>query len=240
MFKFFRSIRRRLLQNAKFSKYLIYAIGEIALVMVGILLALQVNNWNERQNRKKIEISTLSEMRENLENDLRDIRGNISFDSTNHLATLEVLQHLESKQPFNDALKDSYGKLGWASLFAENTSAFENLKTLGFNLIANEELRGAITFLYSTRYEYLNEVLNRYNDTVFDHFRPQMIQYTSSETGKFFTRQPNDYKKLAENQQFQELLREDLFTKEFCINLNRKVSGEVELLIQLIDKELLK
>ena len=47
MIKFFRHIRRRLLSENKFSKYLLYAIGEIVLVMIGILLALQVNNWNE-------------------------------------------------------------------------------------------------------------------------------------------------------------------------------------------------
>ena len=53
MIKFFRKIRQRLLTENKFSKYLIYAVGEIVLVMIGILLALQVNNWNE--NRKEIE-----------------------------------------------------------------------------------------------------------------------------------------------------------------------------------------
>ena len=47
MIKFFRKTRQRLLTENKFSKYLIYAIGEIVLVMIGILLALQVNNWNE-------------------------------------------------------------------------------------------------------------------------------------------------------------------------------------------------
>lgn len=52
MLKFFRKIRQQLLQEGSFQKYLLYAIGEIALVMIGILLALQVNNWNE--NRKKL------------------------------------------------------------------------------------------------------------------------------------------------------------------------------------------
>ncbi|MFT6995454.1 MAG: hypothetical protein ACJA1P_002199 [Maribacter sp.] len=47
MIKFFRHIRKQLLSENKFSKYMLYAIGEIALVMIGILLALQVNNWNE-------------------------------------------------------------------------------------------------------------------------------------------------------------------------------------------------
>lgn len=50
MIKFFRHIRQRLVKEDKFSKYLLYAIGEIILVVIGILIALQINNWNE--NRK--------------------------------------------------------------------------------------------------------------------------------------------------------------------------------------------
>jgi len=50
MIKFFRNIRKRLVAESKFSKYLLYAIGEIILVVIGILIALQINNWNE--NRK--------------------------------------------------------------------------------------------------------------------------------------------------------------------------------------------
>lgn len=47
MIKFFRRIHQKLLTEGKLSKYLFYALGEIALVMIVILLALQVNNWNE-------------------------------------------------------------------------------------------------------------------------------------------------------------------------------------------------
>ena len=58
MIKFFRKIRQRLLTENKFSKYLIYSIGEIVLVVIGILLALQVNNWNEgkKDNAESIKI----------------------------------------------------------------------------------------------------------------------------------------------------------------------------------------
>lgn len=49
MIKFFRKIRQKLLAEDKFSKYLIYAIGEIVLVVIGILIALQINNWNEER-----------------------------------------------------------------------------------------------------------------------------------------------------------------------------------------------
>ncbi|NNC50522.1 MAG: hypothetical protein HKN51_05370 [Saprospiraceae bacterium] len=51
MIKFFRKIRQKMLTENKFSKYLLYAIGEIILVVIGILIALQINNWNE--NRKQ-------------------------------------------------------------------------------------------------------------------------------------------------------------------------------------------
>jgi hypothetical protein len=51
MIKFFRKIRQRLLTENKFSKYLIYAIGEIILVVIGILIALSINNWNESRKQ---------------------------------------------------------------------------------------------------------------------------------------------------------------------------------------------
>lgn len=54
MIKFFRKIRERLLTENKFSKYLLYAIGEIALVVIGILIALQINDWNENKKNETI------------------------------------------------------------------------------------------------------------------------------------------------------------------------------------------
>ena len=66
MVHFFRRIRQKLLANNQMKKYILYAIGEIALVMIGILLALQVNNWNEgRKNRLKEKVYL-----ENLKSDL--------------------------------------------------------------------------------------------------------------------------------------------------------------------------
>ena len=51
MIKFFRKIRQKLLGKGKIRRYLVYALGEILLVMIGILLALQVNNWNEEKTK---------------------------------------------------------------------------------------------------------------------------------------------------------------------------------------------
>jgi hypothetical protein len=70
MIKFFRKIRQRLLTENKFSKYLIYAIGEIILVVIGILIALQINSWNDHRVRKSEISSIYLSIKEELENDV--------------------------------------------------------------------------------------------------------------------------------------------------------------------------
>ena len=69
MIKFFRGIRQRLLSENKFSKYLIYAIGEIVLVVIGILIALQINNWNEGRKEFRKSKALLEEFRRDLARD---------------------------------------------------------------------------------------------------------------------------------------------------------------------------
>lgn len=63
MYHFFRRIRQSLLANNRFRKYLTYAVGEIALVMIGILLALQVNNWNQNIKAANTEQALLLDLR---------------------------------------------------------------------------------------------------------------------------------------------------------------------------------
>jgi hypothetical protein len=102
MIKFFRKIRQKLLTEGKTGKYFKYAIGEIVLVMIGILLALQVSNWNqERKDR-------ISE-RKLLDNIHRDFNQNkVSFDSVKaiHYRGLNALENIIVLFPLNrDTLK---------------------------------------------------------------------------------------------------------------------------------------
>jgi len=69
MIKFFRKIRQRLLSENKFSKYLIYAIGEIILVVIGILIALGINNWNENSKNNDEEKIILINLNKDLKTD---------------------------------------------------------------------------------------------------------------------------------------------------------------------------
>jgi hypothetical protein len=69
MIKFFKKIRQKLVSENKFSKYLLYAIGEIILVVIGIVLALQLNNWNEQRKLKVQEVELLNYTLENIKRD---------------------------------------------------------------------------------------------------------------------------------------------------------------------------
>lgn len=66
MLTFFRRIRKGLLNTGSTGKYVLYAVGEIALVVVGILIALQINNWNEDSKARIREVALLEELKSNL------------------------------------------------------------------------------------------------------------------------------------------------------------------------------
>lgn len=72
MIVFFRRFRKRLAAENKPIQYLRYAIGEIVLVVIGILIALQIHNWNETKTLTKKEITILKEIKKNLQNDLEN------------------------------------------------------------------------------------------------------------------------------------------------------------------------
>ena len=74
MIKFFRKIRQKLLEQNRVSKYLIYAFGEIILVVIGILIALAINNWNENRKTKNTKKIILASIKQDLKADVTDLK----------------------------------------------------------------------------------------------------------------------------------------------------------------------
>ena len=162
MIKFFRQIRLNLMETGKTGKYLKYAIGEIVLVVVGILIALQINNWNELRKERKLEVVVLNDIKDNIirNNDLIE-EASKTIDEINVSADF-VISYLTS-----DSISDSvfYDHIDQANrsgtfLFQLNSDGYESLKSIGFTIIENEMLKDEILSLYEVTY---GEVLTRLN-----------------------------------------------------------------------------
>lgn len=83
MLKFFRKIRQNLLSEGKTGRYLKYAIGEIVLVVIGILIALQINNWNENRKNNLLEQQLLKALLTEFETNLANLDQVIMFNDSN-------------------------------------------------------------------------------------------------------------------------------------------------------------
>ena len=105
MIKFFRKIRQKLLSEGKTGKYIKYAIGEIVLVMIGILLALQVNNWNERRKDNLGEKAILTQLEKEYYANLKQLEAKMEMRSLVITSGLSILQYMNTPTP--DIPRDS-------------------------------------------------------------------------------------------------------------------------------------
>ena len=146
MINFFRKIRQKLFSENKFSKYLIYAIGEIVLVVIGILIALSINNWNiEKQERKTEKINLIALQREFTENKkiLNEVieRNTLNIDGATKM--------IESfKSGVSDTISEktiaynTYQTFGNEINFTPNTGVLSEIISSGdLRLIQNQELK---------------------------------------------------------------------------------------------------
>ena len=95
MIKFFRIIRQKLLSENKFSKYLIYAIGEIVLVVLGILIALSINNWNEDRKERLQEQELLYQLQSEFKSNLKQLDEKIALRDSMISASLKLLHCID-------------------------------------------------------------------------------------------------------------------------------------------------
>ena len=108
MIKFFRKIRQNLLSEGKTGKYLKYAIGEIILVVIGILIALQINTWNEERSDKNQERQLLSQMYKELEMDYSHLIEISDYSKEKLNATKLLINVIDQKITYYDSLNNAF------------------------------------------------------------------------------------------------------------------------------------
>ena len=137
MIKFFRRIRQRLVVDGKFSKYLLYAIGEIVLVVIGILIALQINKWNEFIKNNELEASYYCRLLEDVRQDGEQTEALIQQAKGRLKASNEAVRLLLKEQTNSMAVGRQIGLATKAIYidFRPNNSTFEDLKAAYLSII---------------------------------------------------------------------------------------------------------
>jgi hypothetical protein len=158
MIKYFRKIRQNLLSEGKTGKYLKYAIGEIVLVVIGILIALQINNWNQSKAKGVKEIEILKAFQNQFENDVIEIDSSLAFYKGAKNSIGIILNHLENDLSYNDSLKLHFFATTkyWMTSDLDN-HVFETLKSIGVDLISNQDIRNRIIKIYEDHDEWIEE-----------------------------------------------------------------------------------
>jgi hypothetical protein len=200
MLKIFRKIRQSLLTQNKFSKYLLYAIGEIVLVVIGILIALSINNWNSERINRKQEKEYLSRLVVDLEKDLDNLQSTFTRYQQKLIVGKIVVDQLgENNSDFflttdayGDALKRFNAKDAWTPPEQFGSKLFQILTIYLFN-------QRRITFdemISSGKIEIIQDQNLR---TLIQEYYPQAVDFQNFQDVIVMTVQQNFRTALNEN-----------------------------------------
>lgn len=246
MIKFFKNIRRDALIQKKVKKYLIYAMGEIILVVIGILIALSINNWDDEKDKDNFQIQLLLSFKNGLETDLINIDYNIAKNNESRNSIDSLLSYLENRKSYeNFKLGLHFSQMMLSTRFVHSMSAFETLKSKGITTISNDSLRNQIIEVYDSEYRFFlgfESVHNDYLEYGMRNIFPTRFReshrfdlYNADFPGKL---NPLNFDNLKTDQEFLFYLmslknRAEIFVESMYLRLRGKIC---ELLIE-IDKE---
>ncbi len=129
-------------------KYMRYAIGEILLVVIGILIALQINNWNENRKESRAIKNVLIEIKEDLIQDKAELELALELRTEDFEAQKRIINVLESNSSFNESIRSDLGRIHLARNVFSASKGYELLKELNLGTLRDKELRILITQYY--------------------------------------------------------------------------------------------
>ena len=194
MIKFYRKIRQRLLSENKFGKYLIYAVGEIVLVVIGILIALQINNWNENKKSKNQLNNIYNEVKLNLRSDLSNINEvikqyeqlDVRLDNMVTEEYSSILLNSINANNYSDCIPCGGDIISYIP-FEIQDKGLELLKTFNdFNATDFKELTNEIIYFYNIS-ETLKIILDKLKEESFNNIKyfEQFSWYSDFMNGRF-------------------------------------------------------
>ena len=245
MLRFFRKLRQRLINERNIRRYILYALGEIALVVLGILIAIQIDGMNEARKLKQVEIDSLSEILTGLQDTWEEVKLALEQDRRYRDCNYKILDYLDNRKPYDKSLDNCFGVYYWSPTVQLTTSAYDQLKLRGLEIISNESLRRDLTEMFDTQFDVLKSEVELWDSQLLmstlyplhtKHFRkyfPPSWQIYEDEFAK-----PVDYESLLENQQFKNVLAEIISLRNWSVKTNEVLEKDLQGLIQKIEEEL--
>ena len=219
------------------SKYVLYAIGEIALVVVGILIALQIDTWNTENQRDQIERKILEQLGTSLAEDLVvfEKSSNAVHRTFNRVSRLQVL--LESGER-TDSLSILCGAVYGILRYQFNTAAYEELKSRGFELISNDVMRQLVIKVYDNHLKAVEHRNNIEDNVILEAMRPYYLE--NFKKIRFLqSAEPRDENKIYEDDYYHNLVDYRLTVlRNLYLNPNGEILSDMKNLIEMIDVKL--
>ena len=237
MQKFFRKLRQKLLNEGQLQKYLLYAIGEIFLVVIGILIAIQINDWNEDRKGRIQEAILLEKLSQNIESNLMVIRETMQQDSASLQAIENLFFILENDLPYHDSIAGQFGYALAAFPTSLSSSTMETIRAKGVDLIRSDQIREQALDLFDIEYQQVAEIYQTdqqsYNN-VEQGYILKNFQWTN------FGTIPNDYSSILDDQEMLNILSMRRVFREYSILIKKGVMEKSGRLIKEIDAYLVQ
>ncbi len=247
MIKFFRRIRQKLLHEGKLKRYFKYAIGEIVLVTIGILLALQVNNWKQIQINKKLEIKLLSELKNDFKSNYQEIKG-IIFNIDKLYKTSDTIFYLmENDIPIENHIEllNTMGGFmgflgGYGGVFNSANTSYKYLESTGIKFISNDSLRISITEMFENYFKNIHIREEQYKVFYTNEYEPFVTEYfefAHGASGKAIISQVN-LSSVTNNRIFKNIIIKKASNEKFRIENLKETLVKLEELIDDLELEL--
>ncbi len=253
MFRFFRQLRQDLLPKAfgtesKFMKYLLYAVGEIVLVVIGILLALQINEWNEQRKIRQAERMVLSNLKQEFasnRSELNEVLEGVELARDANLLIMELIGSSDQVVAASNTDSLLFHAVEYTRFLPTQNALTDLFQSGGLELLSNEDLKNLL-------YDWTREMgrIDESYSGVKSKTEDEMLPYL---TTRYPLRDMDRYGVLAwksgstlphdKTAIFQELIFENLID-DYLYQLQRYISGledardVIDDILQTIDKEL--
>ena len=149
MLRIFNTVRQQLVREGQLGRYIGYALGEIVLIVIGILIALQIDAWADDRSERRFEHKTLSQIRTNLQTDHKEL-SEILLNRREATQSIENILSIEDPGNADDNLELWLSAVMQFDRFHSLTSAYEVLKSRGLDIVRNDELRTTLGIYYDS------------------------------------------------------------------------------------------